>query len=173
MANPSIMMKKSLFERNGLFEEGDFPEDYEFFLRLRSSGTKMRKVKRKVIKWYDSTSRLTRTDPRYAHNAFYKIKAQYLAKWLTKHNPFHPNIYIWGAGRLSRRRSEYLVRFGISIVQFIDVKRQPGIIHFEDIPSKEVCFIISFVANRGAREEIRSFLVSKSYQEGIHFILAS
>ena len=173
LANPSVMIRRELFKQVGPYREGDFPEDYEFFLRLQSIGVKMKKVKQKIIKWYDSPIRLTRTDPRYSTDAFYKIKARYLAKWLSDHNPFHPNILVWGAGRLSRRRSNYLLEYGISITQYIDLKKQEGVIHFKEIPDKNSCFIVSYVGSRGAREEIQQYLSMKHYREGIHFILAA
>lgn len=173
MANPSLMFRKEIFERFGLFEEGDFPEDYEYFLRLRQHGVRMDKVDSTVLKWVDSKSRLTRTDSRYSPDAFFRIKARYLAEWLKKHNPHHPFVLIWGGGRLSRRRSNYLTEYGIRIQGYIDVADRQNVIHYENIPNKESCFIISYVANRGAREEIRSFLVAKGMQEGSQFIMAS
>ena len=173
MANPSLMFRKEVFEKYGMFEEGDFPEDYEFFLRLQMNGVKMGKVNHSVLKWIDSESRFTRTDPRYSAEAFFKIKATYLAQWLQRNNAHYPKVLIWGAGRLSRKRSSYLSNYGIEIEGYIDVTKKTDIIHYENIPSKESCFIVSYVSNRGARDEIRSFLVSRGFDEGIQFILAS
>lgn len=51
LVNPSIMFRKALLEQFGGYEEGDFPEDYEWFLRLLREGVGMCKVKKTVIKW--------------------------------------------------------------------------------------------------------------------------
>ncbi|MEQ8904120.1 glycosyltransferase [Ekhidna sp.] len=173
LANPSMMLKRELFEQFGYYKDGNFPEDYEFFLRLQSHDVKMEKVNKPVLKWRDSETRLTRTDERYSQEAFFKIKAKYLAKWLKMHNPFHPEIYIWGAGRLSRRRSDLLLKEGIKVVEYIDVKAGNQVLHYENLPEKKNTFIVSYVSNRGAREEIRSFLIQKGYIEGVNFILAA
>jgi len=173
LVNPSLMVRKSVFETHGLFEDGDFPEDYELFLRLQQSGVKMAKVSTPVLKWMDSNERLTRTDPRYAVDAFFKIKARYLANWLEKNIPHHPHILVWGAGRLSRKRSSYLLQYGIEIEGYIDVKKQKGIIHYQDVANHLPSFIVSYVTNRGARDQIRTFLVSMGLEEGKQFILAS
>lgn len=173
MANPTMMIRKSLFDQYGMFSDGDFPEDYEFFLRLKAQGVRMTKVNQPVLKWRDSETRLTRTDQRYSHDAFFKIKAAYLAKWLKKHNPFHPSVWIWGAGRVSRRRSDHLKELGVKVAGYIDVKEGEGIRHYKDLPDKHESFIISYVSNRGVRDEIKSFLMDKGYEEGVHFILAS
>ncbi len=173
LANPSIIYKKEVFQAYGLFEDGDFPEDYEYFLRLCSKNVVMGKVNRQVLKWHDSNQRLTRTDPRYSHDSFYKIKARYLADWLAISNPFHPKVLIWGEGRLSRKRSNHLKDYGIEIQGYIDVIRKPDVIHYKSIPDPKSCFIVSYVAYRGARDEIRNYLLSKGYKEGANFILAS
>ncbi|WP_425391365.1 glycosyltransferase [Ekhidna sp.] len=173
LVNPSLMIRKALFDLYGSYREGDFPEDYEFFLRLMAEEVKMGKVSHPVLKWRDSPGRLTRTDDRYSQDAFFLIKAKYLTKWLKAHNPFHPTIYLWGAGRLSRRRSDYLLNEGIEAAQYIDVKEGGRTLHYKSIPSKDEAFIVSYVANRGARDEIRSYLVEKGYQEEVNFIIAS
>ncbi|WP_424964238.1 glycosyltransferase family 2 protein [Ekhidna sp.] len=173
IANPTIMIRKSLFDSYGLFEDNEFPEDYEFFLRLQSHGVKIEKVDQPVLKWRDTENRLTRTDKRYTQDAFFRVKAVYLSKWLENHSPFHPHVWVWGAGRVSRRRSDHLKKEGISITGYIDVKESKGVRHYENLPDKEEAFVVSYVSNRGAREEIRSFLINRGYEEGKHFILAS
>ncbi|WP_420318822.1 glycosyltransferase [Ekhidna sp.] len=173
LANPSLMFRRKVFDKYGSYQAGDFPEDYEFFLRLMSKSVTMRKVEHTILKWRDLSGRLTRTDDRYSQEAFFKIKAQYLAQWLKKNNPFHPNIYLWGAGRLSRRRSELLLAEGVEVMKYIDVKKKDEVLHYTNTPSKEEAFIVSYVANRGARNEIRDYLNKKGYIEEANFILAS
>jgi len=173
IANPTMMLRRSLFDKVGLFKDGSFPEDYDFFLRLQLAGVRMEKVQQKILRWNDSPSRLTRTDARYSKEAFYHLKAKYLASWLKKNNQFHPNVYVWGAGRVSRRRSQYLLEHGIEIVKYIDLDRKANVIHYNEVPSKEVCFIVSYVGNRGARNQIWQFLSNRGFREGEHFILAS
>ncbi len=173
IANPTMMFRRELFERYGLYNDGDFPEDYELFLRLQSNGVYMEKVEEKVLQWRDSENRLTRTDAKYTQAAFFKIKSKYLAAWLSKNNPYHPRIYVWGAGRLSRRRSEHLIDHGIDIVKYIDLRGGKNVIHYGDLPKDQSCFVVSYVANRGARVEIRNFLETRDYIEGVHYIMAS
>ena len=173
LANPTLMFRKSLFEEHGGYKEGDFPEDYEFFLSLQAANVQMSKVNETVIEWRDTETRLTRTDPRYSQDAFFRIKAQYLAKWLSKHNPLHPKVYIWGAGRLSRRRSDYLLEEGIEVAKYVDLKESERTMHYESLPGSAEAFVVSYVGNRGARDEIRSFLNNQGFQEGINYIVAS
>ncbi|MEO9484852.1 MAG: glycosyltransferase [Ekhidna sp.] len=173
LANPSLMIRKEVFTQYGGYQEGDFPEDYEFFLRLQCAGVEMDKVDEVVLSWRDIPSRLTRTDSRYSQDAFFKVKAKYLALWLSAHNAFHPDIFIWGAGRLSRRRSEYLLNEGVNVVKYIDLKESDRVLHYTSIPAPSEAFVVSYVGNRGVRSKIRNFLDQQGYKEGANYIMAS
>ena len=173
LANPTLMIRKDIFRKFGMYEDGDFPEDYEFFLRMQANGIRMEKIDKSVLIWRDTAGRLTRTNDRYSQDALFRIKAKYLVKWLAINNPFYPEVYIWGAGRLSRRRSNYLLQEDVKVIKYIDFKETDQILHYESIPDAKKAFIVSYVANRGAREEIRLFLNQKGYKEGYNFILAS
>ncbi len=113
-------------EQFGLYLSGDFPEDYEMWLRWLDQGVKIAKVPEVVLDWHDSQGRLTRTHPIYSDRAFYEIKSRYLAKWLSAHNPYHPKVWVWGASRISRRRAKILEQHGVSIDVYIDIDREPG-----------------------------------------------
>lgn len=173
IANPSMMIRKKLFDEYGYYKEGDFPEDYEFFLRLQAGNVQMAKADQPVIAWRDTETRLTRSDNRYSQDSFFRIKAKYLAKWLRANNPNHPEVYIWGAGRLSRRRSDYLLKEGIEVRKYIDLKESSQVLHYESLPESSKAFIVSYVGNRGARSEIRTFLNEKGFIEGLNYIMAS
>ncbi len=175
LVNPSIMFKRELYERFGGYMDGDFPEDYEFFLRLQMKETKMTKVDSPVLEWSDLPTRLSRTDERYSQEAFFKIKAKYLAQWLEKHNPNHPEVIVWGGGKLAKKRSTYLKDYGIRIGSFIDVKKSkhPSSIYYKDIHSFKNSFILSFVTNRGARKHIRNFLNQNGFQETINYLICA
>ncbi|HUG19806.1 MAG TPA: glycosyltransferase, partial [Planctomycetaceae bacterium] len=97
LANPSVMFRKQLFERFGGYQDGPFPEDYEFYLRLQQSGVRMAKLPETLLRWRDSEARTTRTDPRYSRQAFDEIRAEYLARDPRLHTG-RP-IVVWGAGR--------------------------------------------------------------------------
>ncbi|UZR93074.1 glycosyltransferase family 2 protein [Chondrinema litorale] len=177
VVNPSIMCRKEVFETVGSYKHGNFPEDYDWFLRVLEADYQIAKIPEPLLQWNDSASRLSRTDKRYSIAAFYKTKAFYLSKWLKKNNPFYPHIAIWGMGKKSKQRASLLEKYNINITAYIDVINAPEIsetyYHFENIPPPGKIFIISYVGNRGAREKIRNFLIQKGYVEGKNFIMAA
>jgi hypothetical protein len=141
----------------------------------------MAKVPETLVVWNDPPGRLSRTDSRYSPMAFYETKAEYLARWLARRNPRHPDIVLWGAGRESRRRAGCLVGHGIRITAYVDIDpRKIGqciqgcpVIGPDQLPPPGEVFVVSYVGSRGAREAIRQSLVAKSYREGRDFILAA
>lgn len=177
LAHPSVVFRRTAVEQWGGYRQGNFPEDYELWLRWLQAGVKMAKVSEKLLIWNDAPTRLSRTDARYLPKEFYQTKAQYLAQWLAKNNPYHPQVWIWGAGKLSRKRAKMLEPLSVQIQGFFDFEDHQRLsvpcLHYRKIPPPGEIFIISYVGNWGAREKIKQYLVDLKYQEGIDFVLAS
>ncbi|MEN8119661.1 MAG: glycosyltransferase family 2 protein [Bacteroidota bacterium] len=177
IVNPTAMWRKEVAEKFGMYRHGDFPEDYELWLRWLGEGVEIHKLPDIVLKWYDSDTRLTRTQDIYSDNAFYRIKTKYLAEWLKKNNTFHPNVAIWGASRVSRRRAKLLTQSGINICCYIDTKKgrqlDHNVIYYEDIPPPQEIFVLSYIKQMDNRAQIRSFLNSKGYIEGENYLQVS
>lgn len=178
LAHPSVMFRHDLPERFGAYRDGPFPEDYELWLRWMAHGVKIAKVDEELLTWNDPPGRLSRTDERYSVDAFYRTKATYLFNWLRENNPHHPNIVVWGAGRITRKRANILSEIGLNITHYIDIKNRqlncstpvllPG-----SIPDPDSCFILSMVGKRGARQEILRILEQRGFQEGRNCLFAA
>jgi glycosyltransferase involved in cell wall biosynthesis len=178
MAHPSVMVRKELLLRHGGYRQGDFPEDYELWLRLLDAGVVMAKVDRMLLLWRDQPLRLSRTHPSYSPDAFYRLKAGYLSRWLRRNNPHHPDVVIWGAGRVTRKRAAHLCAHGIRIISWVDVDlrkightvRGVPVWSPDQIPPPGMVFIVPYVAKRGAREDILRMLTRMGHRIGRDFI---
>ena len=177
IVNPTIFFRRKVFEIHGGCLDGDFPEDYELQLRYINAGIKMAKIAEPLLEWHDYSTRLTRTDERYSTEAFFRVKAKYFKNWSEEYNRFHPNIWVWGAGRKTRQRAKILEKEGLNIVGFIDVKESKTTvkptIHYTKVSEAGRVFIVPMVGNYGAREKIKDFLFQKNYIEGKDFIMMS
>lgn len=177
IVNPTAMWRRETMEQFGLYHSGDFPEDYEMWLRWLDKGVKIAKVPEVVLDWHDSADRLTRTHPIYSDKAFYEIKSVYLAKWLSAHNPFSPGVWIWGASRISRRRARILEQQGVRVDAYIDTKRsrqlEREVIFYEDLPVAGEGFILTYIRQMDNREKIQRFLGERGYVEGKDYLLVS
>lgn len=177
IVNPTAMWRRSTMEEHGMYRAGNFPEDYEMWLRWLDRGVKIAKLEEVVLEWHDSKDRLTRTDPIYSDQSFYEIKSLYLAQHLSRINPFHPKVAVWGASRISRRRARILEQHGINIVTYIDTKKgrqiEKDVIYYQDLPIAGHMFILTYIRQMDNRERIQAFLEERSYVEGKDYLLVS
>ena len=175
--NPTVMWRKEVSDKHGSYKNGDFPEDYELWLRWLQNGVRFLKLNKTLIKWCDSDLRLTRTDQRYSDDAFFNIKTGYLAHWLKINNPFHPEVLVWGASKISRKRVKPLKFHGIKVRAFIDItnKRQLNrqVIHYDDIPSPDEAFVLVYLKEETMRKRTTKFLLEHRFVEGKNYLLVS
>lgn len=177
VAHPSVMFRRRLLEEHGGYREGDFPEDYELWLRWLEAGVRFGKVPEELLTWNDPPRRLSRTDARYSVEAFYAMKLGYLRRWLAAHAAGRP-IWLWGAGRITRRRFAAIADL---LTGFIDVDESKRGQHLDgrevrladDLPPREGSFILGGVGARGAREAIASHLSGQGRVEGADFLLVA
>jgi glycosyltransferase involved in cell wall biosynthesis len=177
VAHPSVMFRRRLLEEHGGYREGDFPEDYELWLRWLEAGVRFGKVEQELLTWNDPPQRLSRTDPRYSVEAFYAMKLGYLRRWLSAHTAGR-EIWLWGAGRITRRRFDPIADL---ITGFIDVDESKRGRHLDgrevrladDLPPRESSFILGGVGARGAREAIAGHLSERGWVEGVDFLLVA
>lgn len=172
LVNPTIMMRQSCIKNVGLYQEGNFPEDYEYFLRTIAADVRMKKINQVVLDWNDLPNRLTRSDDRYSQDSFFKLKSIYIARWLARHNPFHPKVSVWGGGKLAKKYSNYLHAHGIIISNEIDVdEKNASATYYKDVDTYRETFILSYVTSRGARDHIRTFLNENGFIEGKNYLI--
>jgi glycosyltransferase involved in cell wall biosynthesis len=175
--NPTAMWRREIAAKHGIYRSGDFPEDYELWLRWLHKGVKIGKVTSLVLEWHDYKNRLTRNHPDYSDEAFYRIKTHYLVKWLEVNNPFHPEVMVWGASRTSRARAELLESYGIKITAYIDIKKtrqlNKKVIYYRDLPDAGNNFILVYVRQWYAKPKIKDFLIQRGYDEGKDFLFIS
>jgi glycosyltransferase involved in cell wall biosynthesis len=181
VAHPSVMFRSELVDRLGGYAEGDFPEDYELWLRWLDRGVPFDKLDEPLLVWRDTLGRLSRTDPRYSPAAFSRVKARYLARWLARHNPHHPAVTVWGAGRVTRQRARWLAEHGVRITAYVDIDpRKVGrrvddapVLAPGDLPRPGQAFVVSYVGSRDARELIDARLRALGYRAGVDYLLAA
>lgn len=179
LAHPSVMFRRALAERLGGYRQGPFPEDYDLWLRWLAAGVRMEKVPEFLLTWNDPPDRLSRTHASYGVEAFYRLKSRALAEWLTATG--RREVVVWGAGRVTRRRAGLLLEHGLDIRAWVDI--DPAKIGQsydgrpvwspEDLPGSGTCFVLSYVASRGARELIRARLEATGHVLGRDFLPAA
>ena len=181
LVHPSVMFRRTLIEQHGGYRDGDFPEDYELWLRWLEAGVAMTKLDAPLLRWRDRPDRLTRTDPRYSVDAFFRTKAPFLSNWLARHNPHHPDVVIWGAGRVTRRRLAPVLAQGLAVQAWVDIDPKKigwniegaPVIAPSSLPPPGGAFVLVAVGKRGARSLIESELRRQGYTPGIDYLFCA
>ncbi len=196
LAHPSVMFRRELLESHGEYREGDFPEDYELWLRWLDADVRMAKVPQPLLLWHDPPDRLSRKDARYSPEAFFRLKAYWLAEWWQRaesdrrmkaryeggREAVAPRkIFIWGAGRSIRQRAAELEKYGVFPAGYIDIdpnksgRKVAGhpVLAPKELPDPEESFILAYVSTRGTRDLIRAGLRQRGWVEGRNFLLCA
>ncbi len=181
LVHPSVMFRRELIDRFGPYANGPFPEDYELWLRWLEAGVRMEKLPEHLLVWNDPPGRLTRTHDNYAEAGFVALRTRYLARWLCAHNPQHPDVWVIGAGKASRRRARPLCEHGIRIRAWVDIDPHKigniveglPVVGREAMPAPGQGFMLAFLAGHGAAEELELFLHGAGYLPGRDYLLAS
>jgi glycosyltransferase involved in cell wall biosynthesis len=181
LAHPSVMFRREVIAEAGSYRDGDFPEDYELWLRLHALGLGMGKVGEVLLRWRESAGRASRRDPRYRREAFGRLRASYLARDVRLRSG--REIAVWGAGFRSRRRVALLdaaLPEGLPIAAWIDIDPRKIGRTLRGAPvrgaewlanrDRERPFVLVYVTNHGAREEIGAALAGLGYRRGTDWI---
>jgi glycosyltransferase involved in cell wall biosynthesis len=170
LCNPSITLRRDAFDWAGGWREGDFPEDWELFLRLLQSGRKLRCIEPVLMRWRDHEARVTRRDPRYGLDRHLALKARFLKPLLQR------PITLWGAGEIGLKLSRLLG----GVDRFIEVNpRKIGaqidgtpVLGVDDVGPPRG-HLVAAVGAKGARQKIREFLRVAGWEEGKDFTCAA
>lgn len=177
LCHPSVMMRRDAIARVGGYRAGDFPEDYDLWLRLAASGAAMTKLDRLGLRWRHRSGRLTFSSPRYAPEKIRALKAEHLAARLAS----EPRaLVVWGAGPFGRRLARDLEPHGARASRFVDIDplkigrsaRGVRITSDEGLdPGRD--FVVFAVGSLGARALVRDALDAKGFVEGRDYLCAA
>ncbi len=116
LPHPTVMARRSAFDRAGGYRDVPWPEDYDLWLRMLAEGIRMAKLPEPLYEWRDHPGRATRVLESYTPAAFLACRAHHLARKLNSRP-----VIIWGAGRDGRRAARALLREGVVIDAFLDI----------------------------------------------------
>ncbi len=132
-------------------------------------------VPRVLHHWRESSTRLSRIDPRYSPERFRRAKLEFLRQTLLAERD---GLVIWGAGPVGKAFARAANRSDIRVRAFVDLDpRKVGqTIHGAPVLSTDAAtrllqsLHVAAVGQPGAREEIRRTLSTLGREEGKDFV---
>ncbi len=185
--HPTLMMRASILVELGGWRTVGWPEDFDLLLRALERGLQVGKVPEVLYSWRLHAAQASRTDSRYSPEAFRRARAHFLAHTLARRG--NPPVWILGAGPVGKRLGKALAAQGAKVVGFADVDpRKIGgrvsldsrggpawpVVSMDKVFAERGCSVaVAAVGQAGARERIRSWMVSRGWIEGEDFWAAA
>jgi glycosyltransferase involved in cell wall biosynthesis len=170
LVHPAASVRRAALEQVGGFRDGDFPEDYDLWLRLAAAGHDLANLPAVLLAWRESPRRLTRTDPRYALPRHQALKAAWLAA-----GPLagRREVALWGAGETGRAFARALAVHGIGVGLFLEVDPRTfgrtiagaPVRSYEEAERARGLPLLVAVGAAGARDLIRAELSRRGFEE--------
>lgn len=168
LCHPSVTLRRAALDAVGGWRDGDFPEDWDLWLRLLESGHRLSVVGEVLHRWRDHDRRLTRSDARYALERHLDLKADVLAKRFAK-----VPLTLWGATDTGRGLSKRLSARGATVARFVELSPKKigqtihgvPVVRPEDLPGPGDGHLLACVAAKGARDDIRGWLTAHGWTE--------
>ena len=175
LAHPTFFLRSAAVKAIGGYRDLGWPEDYDLLLRLWEAGGRFAKVPEVLLGWRESPSRLSRTHPAYAPEAFRRLKVSALRGTLLKGRE---GVVVWGAGPTGKAFARTLAREGVTVRAFVDLdprkvsQRIHGapVVPPEGIAQYHGALCVAAVGQDGAREEIRCSLAALGWREMQDFV---
>ena len=159
MFHPATLIPRHILDQVGGYRDGDFPEDYELWLRIANHGYDLYNLDQPVVRIRDHGQRLTRNDTRYRKKAFLHLKKEYLPTHLKKKLR---HVGIWGAGKGAKPWIAWLRQRGYSLSIFDSFAKgnRHGIPILEPqaLVNSQIDYLFVAVGARGAKPLISAFL---------------
>ena len=175
LPHPAWAVRRAVFDDLGGYHEGDFPEDYDFFLRAAAAGVRFHKLPEVLLQWRNDPGRMSRTDERFGLDRFFALKLRHLLPLLGR---IGRPVAIAGAGPDGKRWAKALLAADVPVRFFLEVhpRRIGQTIHgaevlaYDDIDRLRPCFVLGAVGQKGGRDEVRRLLDQAGFTEGDDYL---
>jgi len=167
ICHPASMFRATVLELlehpEAPYRSGNFPEDYDLWLRLYRAGCRFHKLPERLVIWRDRPTRATRTDPAYRKDAFFNLKWEHLNKQLDLATN---RIVVWGAKKGGKPWIRALAEAGHPPIAVVDIdpkaigrtRHGVPVIAPEALAEKQPDRVLVAVGSAGARSLIEAKL---------------
>lgn len=175
VVHPTLCIRTPVIRELGWRDRG-VPEDYDLVLRLAEAGHRIDVVPRPLLLWRQGDARLQRTSPAYSHDAFARLKAEFLARGFLRDAP---QFHLIGFGNSGKRLRAALAREGRTPAAIVDIHRKGnfvdgvpivGVDALATLPKRPA---IVCVAGAEGRTAVRRELSALGFEELRDFVCAA
>lgn len=175
LPHPTFFFRSGVLEAVGGYRDRGWPEDYDLVLRLWEAGHRLGKVPEVLLRWRESSGRLSRVNEAYSADSFRRCKVHFLRRTLLADRE---GAVIWGAGPTGKAMGRELLRQGGTLLGWVDLDPRKIGQEIHGAPVTDPggadrhsdALHLGAVAQPGAREEIRKALRALGLRELEDFV---
>ena len=175
LAHPTFFLRSDVVDGVGGYQDHGWPEDYDLVLRLHGAGHKLANAPDVLHRWREGAGRLSRTDARYAPEAFLHCRIHYLLQGPLAGGR---DVVVWGAGSVGKAFARAMQERGTGVAAFVELNpRKIGQeIHGAQVLDTDEALEIrgplhvSAVGQPGARARIEALLEGAGMASGEQFV---
>lgn len=175
IVHPTLCIRTDVIRALGWRDRG-VPEDYDLVLRLVEAGHRIGVVPRSLLLWRQGETRLQRTSPAYSHDAFARVKAEFLARGFLRDAP---SYHLLGFGNSGKRMRAALAREGRTPAVIVDIHRKGNVSDGVSIVGPDALAtmpklpLVVSVAGVEGRTAVRRELAALGFVERRDFVCAA
>jgi GT2 family glycosyltransferase len=170
LVHPAAAIRRASLELLGGWRDGEFPEDYDLWLRAREAGGELTNLAEPLLLWREGAGRATRRDPRYRLSRHLALKCAHLRRTVLAGRE---EVALWGAGETGKAFASALFTHGVRVALFLEVDRKKvgrmvrgaPVLGYEDAPRARGVPLLVAVGAPGARPLIRGELAKQGFVE--------
>jgi glycosyltransferase involved in cell wall biosynthesis len=167
IASPNWLVHRSCFEKDILFHELTYPEDYDMCLKWYALGYEIIKTDELTHLWREHPQRTSRHTAHYQQKAFFELKTKYFIK---KELDENDQVQVVGGGQKAKILLKLLTKMGQKYNQF-DVKNSrvdsnQEIKPVSELQSNQKTILCNWPKDVQVQQEIIHFLKSKRLEIG-------
>ena len=130
-AHPAVALRTETLRRAGGYTDGDFPEDYELWLRLLARGERFARILGVGVLVREHAARSIHRDVRYRPEAFRRLKRRHLEREFLP--PGEP-VVLFGGGRVAKTWLRDFLAEGREVAALADLDPRRIGMRIEGIP---------------------------------------
>lgn len=174
LAHPSVMLRAEAVHAVGGYRQRGWAEDYDLFLRLSAAGYDLAKVERVLLRWRDSSTRLSRRHTHYSRKAFIRCKVHHLLQGPLREGRVNA-VRLWAGAGHGRFWFDTLTAAGIAVESFVDIdprrvggeRRGRPVLSPDGLVPDAERPVLAAVGVLGARQQIRTHLRQQGFRERV------
>jgi glycosyltransferase involved in cell wall biosynthesis len=175
LAHPAMMVKRDVLAGVGGYQDNGWPEDYDLIFRLFLKGYRMGIIPQHLMFWRYHPQKMILKNSRYSAENFFDVKYHYFNKFFSSLRQKR-NFVIMGGGDNAKSWLRALLNDGFFVSMILDL--YPGRVgqKIAGVPVEHPDnfngegFFVCTAGVRGAREEMREWLVKRGFIEWEDFV---